>query len=120
MKCIYPVILALLMSACATQQQPGPMKVDTGKFPLDHEAFGVDAFVNDDARENYRIYSERSYNKAFAQSRSGAWGWWADSDSAEYAMLDALFQCRQNNVIDEMEAPCLIVNVNDYWGAGLF
>ena len=121
MKYLYPVIAALLLSACAAQQrQPDPIGIDTAKYPLDPEAFGVDAFISDDARENYREYSERSFHKAFAQSKSGAWGWWANSDSAEYAMLDALFQCRQNNVVNEIDEPCLIVNVNGYWGAGLF
>ena len=120
MKFIYPAITALLLSACAAQQQPGPLKIDTEKYPLDQEAFGIDTFISDDARENYQKYTERSFHKAFAQSKSGAWGFWANSESAEYAMLDALFQCRQNNVDNEIDEPCRIVNVNGYWGAGLF
>lgn len=120
MKYIYTAILALSLSACAARQPPGPVSVDIAKYPLDPEAVGIETIINEDARETYQRYSTLSFHKAFAQSRSGAWGWWANSSSAEYAMLDALFQCRQNNVLDEIEQPCMIVNLNGYWGAGLF
>ena len=119
MKYLYPAITALLLSACAAQP-PAPVRIDTEKYPLDTEAAGIDTFIRKDAREIYQQYSKMNNHKAFAQSRSGAWGWWADSNSAEYAMLDALYQCRKRNAADEVEMPCMIVNLNGYWGAGLF
>lgn len=122
MKYLCPVITLLLLSACAVRAPDPvhPVRVDTAKYPLDTAAFGTDAFISDDARKTFEQYSAMSFHKAFAQSSSGAWGWWADSNSAENAMLDALYQCRQRNVEDEIEQPCMIVNLNGYWGAGLF
>jgi CubicO group peptidase (beta-lactamase class C family) len=119
MKCLYVISIALILSACATSK-PQPLKVDTRKFPLDTEAADTSAFRWYGAWDHYsNQYSELRIHKAFAQSRSGTWGWYTGQRSPEQAMQAALDDCRQYNTDYEETEPCRIVNVDGYWGAEL-
>lgn len=117
MKYLALCLTALLLSACAIQQ-PDLIRIDTEKYPLDTEAIGISTLILNGARKTYKEYDKAKYHKAFAQSRSGSWSWWASRTSAEYAMQDALDQCRKNNKGYEAE-PCRIINLDGYWGAEL-
>jgi hypothetical protein len=118
MKYLYSAIMALLLSACAIQQ-PEPIRVDTEKYPLDTGAIGISTFITNKARGDYKRYAKMKYHKAFAQSSSGSWSWWAGRTSAAYAMQDALDECRKYNKEYEAEEPCMIINLDGYWGAEL-
>jgi len=100
--------------------KPEPITVDKQKYSLDTEAEGISTFIRNNAKRSYNDeYTKMKYHKAFAQSRSGAWGWNSDRTSAEYAMQDALDKCREFNKGDEALEPCMIINVDGYWGAEL-
>ncbi len=119
MKHLFLVTIVLFLAACALQQRE-PIKVDTRKFPLDTEAADISAFRWYGAWDHYsNQYSKFRYHKAFAQSRTGMWGWYTGLNSAEQAMQAALDDCRKYNLEDEETEPCRIVNVDGYWGAEL-
>lgn len=87
---------------------------------MDIEAADESIFLLNEAWESHEEgYKNKENHKAFAQSKAGAWGWQGGVTSVKYAIQFALDNCRKYNKKYETHRPCLIVKVDDKWGAEL-
>ena len=120
MRRLYTALAVLLvLSACAVQQQHF-ISFDSNKYPVDVEAVDISILITNDAWKSHEEeYIKGENHKAFAQSKSGSWGWRGGRTSAEFATLGALVGCRKHNKENERSQPCMIVKVGDKWGAEL-
>ena len=119
MRFSYLLSMAFVVSACVIQQ-PEPVKVDTNKYPLDTGAADISFLRVNGAADHYNNrYKKMTYHKAFAQSKSGAWGFYGGLPKPEQAMQAALNDCRKHNAKFERGEPCRIVNLDGHWGAQL-
>ena len=112
-------LIVFLLSSCAIQQQHF-ITIDSKKHPVDIEAIDASIFIMNSAWKSHEErYKKKENYKAFAQSKSGAWGWQGNVTSEKHATQLAMDTCRKHNKKYEANQPCMIVKLGDKWGAEL-
>ncbi|TQV73890.1 AgmX/PglI C-terminal domain-containing protein [Aliikangiella marina] len=102
---IYILVYLVLLTGCSASQKL-----------LDETAKDKTILISKSALESYeKKYIEKSENKAFAQSYTGAWAWRANFTSIEHAVKAVYLDCLKNSNYK----PCKIVNINGEWTSGL-
>ena len=88
----------------------------SGMTKYENNETGIDSIILNAALESFQTkYKEATFNKAFAQSVSGAWNWKSNRTSIEHAKTSALVGCQRNNKRSEDIYPCRVIHVNNSW-----
>lgn len=124
MKASYVLFSVLLLSSCVANKS---LQNETSLEKIDWNAYKnqIDTLIDsgDGLHTKYirkaflTSYVNRSMNKAFAQSESGAWGYKSGFDDVELVVEAALGHCELSNRGFRNTKPCKIVNVNGVWGS---
>ena len=111
--------MTILFSACALENPPR-FSIDPVKYAdlIERSVSSPGYLIRPDAIRFYSLeFTLVKNHKAIAQSSAGAWGWSQGLVTQEFAIDQALENCRKGNRRHQIEQPCKIINVDGYWAS---